>query len=619
MQPILDSRQQIPDAFADWTLAVSTLLFADPFGNPKTRALALRGAAGIRGVIDSALAAKVFDENTLIGRLKRRQIEEPRLTDAKIRAILVGLATGLIPTTTLAAGRILDGLLRRKEALRQVTKAAGVGDKQQLRALLFEAARLNPALSPGQWRYACKDGVIAKGTSREKRVPSGSLILVGTASALVDMPRTDEPYAFRSDRSETSYALVFGDGIHDCLGKWLAMALITEISGVLFRLPDLRPAPGYDGKLGWIGPFPRRLDMQFRPIGSPAGSCMPTIAIPLARDAQPDEIRAKLAELGNPARADVKAALEAANLFHFVSMSVLDFGSPAAPKPRIVIEINADGDDKGAIDALSAALEPWLAPIIEKGTKARSSLNETLSNGELQLKTRPFGAIGLNFAGLGEFSVHDIGRQSKLADFARLAVDAHLQMRLTRSGQALDALRFVRGLIKSDESLRPLKERDTSGRLTALAETAKDFAGDLLLPSRRRLALMDWTKPSAADVLFGFLKDPNDLPVLKLAIVAMCVALAAGAFMTLPWQAEGTFLNALVVVAKSLVALIIGILEAGLIALILLGAAVARLRVLESPRSAGQSRPVAREHLAPRRRWRMRPGLRRTTLRRFRT
>jgi cytochrome P450 len=43
------------DAFAEWAMSISALLFADPFGNPATRNLGLAGAARVRSVIDAAL------------------------------------------------------------------------------------------------------------------------------------------------------------------------------------------------------------------------------------------------------------------------------------------------------------------------------------------------------------------------------------------------------------------------------------------------------------------------------------------------------------------------------------------------------------------------------------
>ena len=131
------------------------------------------------------------------------------------------MITGFIPTTTLAAGNIFEELLRKPDGLdaaiaaaKQARSSNDPAARDQLQQLLFEAARLNPALNPGQWRYAAQDGTVA--TAGSHRIARGSILLVATASAMRDNP-------------SKGYELVFGTGVHACLGKTLAMAQITEI------------------------------------------------------------------------------------------------------------------------------------------------------------------------------------------------------------------------------------------------------------------------------------------------------------------------------------------------------------------------------------------------------
>src|SRR6266853_2939579 len=44
-----------PNAFAEWAMSISAVLFADPFGKPATRKLALAGASRVRSVIDAGM------------------------------------------------------------------------------------------------------------------------------------------------------------------------------------------------------------------------------------------------------------------------------------------------------------------------------------------------------------------------------------------------------------------------------------------------------------------------------------------------------------------------------------------------------------------------------------
>ena len=176
------------DDFGDWTMAVSALLFGDPYGKAETRQLALAGTRRLQMVIDHAITrARLHRDKgllqtgkgeTLVERLVLLQAEQP-ISDEEIGAILLGLATGFIPTNTLAASRMLDVLLDRPEAMAMARTAAVAGDMAAMRRIVLEAGRLNPALAPGQWRYCPRDTVINV-DGREKRIKAGTTLLVST-------------------------------------------------------------------------------------------------------------------------------------------------------------------------------------------------------------------------------------------------------------------------------------------------------------------------------------------------------------------------------------------------------------------------------------------------------
>ena len=573
-----------PDAFSDWLLSISALLFADPFGSAQTRALALKGSAGVRGVIDKALALASSQANdaTLLSRLKEKQKTEPDLTDAKIKAIFVGLATGLVPTTTLAAGKLIEELLGRPDKLRQAIALANAGNLDGLQALLFEAARLNSALSPGLWRYCRKATTYVDSRGRSTPVAQGTVVLVGTASALVDSAEIPDPYAFKTGRPSSSFDLAFGTDWHECMGKWVAMALITEIAAIVLKLPGFRPAPGRDGKMGWVGPFPRRLDVVFDSPAAPAGFSMVTVVAPLAPGANAGKIKAALEALGNPAPDPVKAAIEQAGTIHFISASVLEFGDADKPRPHLVIEINADGNDEQAISATARALTATLGAIVTEATQV-ASLENALHRYKIDLETRPFGAIGLNFPGLGEFSVRDIDRQSQLANFSKDAVGFYLQSHLGRGGRALDALEFVRGLIRPTEATAATVAADASGKLAQLARRGQAFADDLLLPSRRRLAMMDWTEPSLGAALWALLADSSDLVYAKSAAALVFAISTYWGFHWLPWPHAKLFeVKGLQWLADAVGAAAIGALITALVIALVAVLAIVWLRRLET-------------------------------------
>ena len=56
---------------------------------------------------------------------------------------------------------------------------------------------------------------------------------------------------------------MFGHGPHYCLGKSVALTLLTSMFMELLRRPNLRPARDSAGELTVIGPYPRRWDLEF--------------------------------------------------------------------------------------------------------------------------------------------------------------------------------------------------------------------------------------------------------------------------------------------------------------------------------------------------------------------
>lgn len=493
-----------PDTFAEWTMAVSALLFGDPFGDPNTRRQALIAAAHLRAAFDDAIA-RVEANNAQHPNSSRervtladRFITDAKMTPALARASLIGLTTALIPTTTLACGNILEELLDNPRLLAAATHAAEVGDKNALELALLKAARRNPALSPGQWRSVGRDGTIAAGTWRAREVHDGDIVLVAVMSALRDgrVPiKTDD------DLRRAAW-LMFGDGPHICLGAQIAMTQMVEIFAVLLRQPRLDVASGRDGQMLRTGPFPTRLDMVFDDPS--AGQSMIIVTSPVrdgsALNTMTDEIEA----LGNPAQDEIRTAISATGLVHFASLSAIETGLEDGT-PILLLEINADGRQDRAIDAVAQQAYKWLAPIYAHcspdGTvpSNAAALSALLRGDARNLHRYPWGSTGLHFNGTEEFSVADIERQERLADFSRDAL-AHFfagnlgqfKLRLGRSTRAMDALTHVRRFVKQD-SFYALR----GGDWRRLFKLAVPLSYAISRPSRKRLKIANWVPPTS--------------------------------------------------------------------------------------------------------------------------
>lgn len=240
--------------------------FADPLDDPFVRQAALRSAAELKGwavaEIARRRAAGAEGAQDVMGRLiAMGGPERPWAGDDWVRRNVAGLIVGAVDTISRFAILAVDELLRRPEELEAAHAAARTHDADTVRQYAWEAVRFNPH-TPLMSRHCPRGAVIAAGTPRERRVPAGSSVLLGTLSAMFDADGFPEPGEFRTDRDARSY-LHFGWGMHQCFGLAVNHVVIPEIVGALLRLPNLRRAPGRDGRVALDGPFPDRLVLEF--------------------------------------------------------------------------------------------------------------------------------------------------------------------------------------------------------------------------------------------------------------------------------------------------------------------------------------------------------------------
>lgn len=264
--PVAQSSRAV---FFQWTVAVSGLLFGPPYERDHAWQTADAGADRVAKLVDIAIASAIekvdsgAPEDVVLHRLARQHLDDPKAMDwLTMRAIMVGMIMGSVPTNALSAGHILEILLSRPEAMEAAHAAAHGGDDAQLSRCLFEAMRFKP-LNPGPWRRCQKDYVVARGTPRQTRIREGTVVLASTQSAMLDPRNVDRPGHFDGTRDPAN-SLLFGHGLHWCVGKAIADAQITQAFKALLRHEGrLSRTPGADGRMKLLGLFPEHLFVQF--------------------------------------------------------------------------------------------------------------------------------------------------------------------------------------------------------------------------------------------------------------------------------------------------------------------------------------------------------------------
>jgi cytochrome P450 len=257
-----------PKLFAQWTMAVSAYLFGPPSDTPGHKVRTARAAAdGISALIDQAIAdakRSADRSTTIVARLVGMQEQGAGgLSDEMIRAELFGMVTGFVPTNTIASGNMLEMLLRRREFMLPVQAAARDNDDELLWRCLSETMRFKP-INPGPFRKCAKDYTIAEGSPDATRIRAGTRLLVSTQSAMFDERSVVEPKKFRPDRPKHE-SMLFGYGLHWCIGAFLAAAQITHTFKPLLKKRGLGRARGRDGHMQTIGLMPAHLTVEFVP------------------------------------------------------------------------------------------------------------------------------------------------------------------------------------------------------------------------------------------------------------------------------------------------------------------------------------------------------------------
>jgi cytochrome P450 len=257
----------IPDKrlFAQWTIAMSGYMFGPPGKKPENAGTALTAAYCIRPVIDNAIRdakAAASRPDTVLARFVAMQQDGAEgLTDEVIRGHLFGMITGFVPTNTIAAGNVLEMLLRRPDFMARAKAAALADDDELLRRCLFEAMRFMP-INPGPFRVCNEDYTIAKGTSGATTIRAGTRMMVSTQSAMFDERKVHNPSEFNPDRASSDYML-FGHGLHWCIGAYIAGAQITQTFKPLLKRKGLRRSAGDAGRMHRLSVFPVHLSVEF--------------------------------------------------------------------------------------------------------------------------------------------------------------------------------------------------------------------------------------------------------------------------------------------------------------------------------------------------------------------
>lgn len=170
-----------------------------------------------------------------------------------------GLLIGAVETTSQAVAQVIQFFLDRPELLAQAKSASAQGDTSEIDGMVWEALRFVP-ISPYMFRQLSQDYTIAKGTDRETTIPKGTNVLTLTQSAMFDSYAYDNPDEFNAHRN-WYHNFNYGFASHDCLGKYIGMAMIPEMVRQVMLRDDIKAAAPINYK---DGPFPEEYNLSWK-------------------------------------------------------------------------------------------------------------------------------------------------------------------------------------------------------------------------------------------------------------------------------------------------------------------------------------------------------------------
>lgn len=250
---------EIPDdaELKHWLFMLSRWDF-DPLDPSLFEASALEASQRLNELIDRSIAAHPDPQRTVLGRMLDQGLDRARL-----RVIMGGMVLGFVPTNTMAGDHILGQLLEHPEMQDCARRAAQLADPEPLKRCLFEAFRFDP-LDREPLRVCTQDYTLAAGKWYSHKLRAGDQVIVMTRSAMMDRSAFVDPHKFNPERRGYN-KLLFGYGLHRCIGAPLAETQLTSMFNVLLANRTLERTPGNTRQA--LGPFATSLKIRISPLG----------------------------------------------------------------------------------------------------------------------------------------------------------------------------------------------------------------------------------------------------------------------------------------------------------------------------------------------------------------
>lgn len=167
----------------------------------------------------------------------------------------IGLGAPVAGNITQQASLLIDlflspGYEQYKERIIELAHMKPEDSDGELHGFVMEGMR-HAGVVPGLPRVATRDIMIEDGARGPVHVKAGHTVLIATSKAAMDPTQYPEPDKLNPHRSMKDYILL-GHGLHSCFGAALITPALAATLREVFKLRNVRRAPGKLGKFSIV-------------------------------------------------------------------------------------------------------------------------------------------------------------------------------------------------------------------------------------------------------------------------------------------------------------------------------------------------------------------------------
>jgi hypothetical protein len=167
----------------------------------------------------------------------------------------IGMGAPVAGNITQQASLLIDLFLKEgyeeyKERIIELAHKDDPESEKELQGFVFEGMR-HAGVVPGLPRVARNDITVVDGANGPINIKAGHTILIATSTAAMDPVAFPNPEKLDPHRPLSAYTLL-GDGLHYCFEARLIGCSLAAILKEVFKLKNLRRAPGRQGKFAVV-------------------------------------------------------------------------------------------------------------------------------------------------------------------------------------------------------------------------------------------------------------------------------------------------------------------------------------------------------------------------------